>query len=148
MKNKMNQMKPDQIERFTQEMIGKMMPKHVQGIVDPQEMLKGFFPIPNNQPSEVANTLLKYSVFETHDYVYIRIEVEQEEWLKAIKIYYTSNQFIIEQIPTIDDKHTLTLPASVKKKGATASMKDGTLEIKLLKSTHMHYSEIDISQLK
>ena len=147
MKNKINQIKPDQIERFTQEMMGKMMPKHVQGMIDPQEMLNGFFPNTKNQPLEGSHSRLKVSVFETHDFVFIRIEIEKKEWLKAIKIYYTSNQMIIEHIPAFDDKQTITLPSPVKKKGASACFKEETLEIKLAKSTNTHYSEIDITEI-
>jgi HSP20 family molecular chaperone IbpA len=141
----MNQINPDQIQRFTQEMMGKMMPKHVQGMIDPQEMLKGFFSESKNVQPEKSKTPFKVSMFETHDFVYVRIEIEKDEWLKNIKIYYTGSQMIIEQIPAIEDRHPLPLPAAVKKKGATACFKDGILEIKLTKSNQIQYSEIDIT---
>jgi HSP20 family molecular chaperone IbpA len=144
-KSKMNSIKPDQIDRFTQEMMGKMMPKHVQGMIDPQEMLKGFFSQSKNEQPEKSKTPVNISTFETHDYVYVRIEIEQNDWLKDIKVFYTGNQMIIEQIPKIEDRHTLPLPASVKKKGATACFKDGILEIKLTKSNQVQYSEIDVT---
>jgi HSP20 family molecular chaperone IbpA len=148
MKNKLSQLKPEQIERFTQDIINKVMPKQAQGMVDPQDMLKSFFPANHNHSTSESSSTLQTTIFETHDFVYIRIFIEEKDWLNSIKIYFTSNQMIIEHIPTFEDKHTLSLPASVKKKGATASFQDGTLELKLAKSTHTHYSEIDVSELK
>jgi HSP20 family molecular chaperone IbpA len=147
MKKKMDQMKPEDIESFTRGMMGKMMPKQMHGMMNPEEMIKGFFPDSINQHSEQQHSTLQSSVFETHEYVFIRIVIESDEWLKDIKIYHTSNLMFIEQIPYLDDKHTITLPAIVKKKGATARYKDGTLEVKLPKSIDMQFSEIDVNDI-
>lgn len=144
-KNLMNQMKPEEIEKYVQEMMAKMMPQNMQGIMNPLSM-NSASPLAQN-PSGSQPSPLDSAVFETHNYVYVRLPIKKEEWLKEIKIYHTSNQMIIENIPDKNDKHTITLPAIVKKKGATAQHKDGMLEIKVPKSIDMQFSEIDITEL-
>lgn len=140
MKKVINQIKPDEMDKYTQELMGKMIPKHMEGMMNPQETFKGIFPNPFHHSS------LPYTIFDTHEYVFVRIIIKNEEWLNTMKLYYTANLMVIEHIPDFDDKHTLTLPAIVKKKGATVSFKDGTLEIKIPKSVDMQFCEIDISE--
>lgn len=145
MKQMMNGMKPEQLEKFTQEMMSKMMSSHMEGMTNPQDLFKNLFPETNFQSSSSPN--LKYSIFDTHEHVFVRINIQSEEWLNSMKICHTANQIIIEHIPNQDDKHSLTLPAIVKKKGATANYKDSVLEIKIPKSVDMQYSEIDVTEL-
>lgn len=145
-KKKINQMKPEEIEKFTHSMMTKIMPKQLHGMVNPQDMFSGFFPENENPPpSSYSDNSLNSTVFETHEHVYVRIRIESEEWLKAIKIYHTANLLIIEKVPFYENKHTITLPAVVKKKGATTRYKDGTLEIKIPKTIDMQFTEIDVS---
>lgn len=140
-------MKPEEINNYIQNMMGQMFPEHLQKMMNEQES-KHFFTGKEKQSSQSQSTSsLPSSVFETHDFVYVRIQIKNEEWLKAMRIYYTSNQMIIEHIPEYDDKHTIILPALVKKKGTTAQVKDNILEIKIPKSVDMQYSEIDITKM-
>ena len=67
--------------------------------------------------------------------------------LKELRIYHTPNQLMIEHIPEKDQKHSITLPAMVKKKGSSAKYKDGILEIKLIKSYDIQYSQIDVTEI-
>lgn len=89
---------------------------------------------------------LSETVFETHSHIYIRIPIPEEEWLKKMKIFHTSNQSIIQGIPNDEDKHVIPLPSLVRKKGAFAQYKDNILEIRLQKHTDMQFSEIDVSE--
>ncbi|NMD69995.1 Hsp20/alpha crystallin family protein [Bacillus sp. DNRA2] len=141
----MNGMNPEQMQQFTQDMMGKMMSKHMEGMSSPFDMMKGIFP--DNHFQAATTTQLNYSVFDTHEYVFVRITISNEEWLKTMKIYHTANQISVEHVPNLDDKHSLTLPAIVKKKGATANYKDGILEIKIPKIVELQYSEIDVTEL-
>lgn len=144
-KQMFNGMNQEQMQQFTQDMMGKMMSKHMDGVANPFEMMKNIFP---DYPDQTASsTPLKYSIFDTHEFVYVRITITNEEWLRTMKIYHTANQISVEQIPNPNDKHSLTLPAIVKKKGATANYKDGILEIKIPKSGDLQYSEIDVTEL-
>lgn len=90
---------------------------------------------------------LNAQVFETHAFIYIRIPIEEEDWLKKMKIFHTSNQSMIHGVPNNDDQHVISLPTLVRKKGTTVQYKDNVLEIRLQKQTEIPYSEIDISEL-
>ncbi|PKG23412.1 Hsp20/alpha crystallin family protein [Niallia nealsonii] len=146
-KSKMNGMKPADIQNYVQEMMDKMMPDSLQKM-NPQDMFKNITSANNSTPTNQAtNKLFNYVVFETHHHCFVRIPIADEAWLKNIKIYYTSNQVIIQHIPTEPDKHIITLPSVVRKKGSTATFKDNILEIKIQKSNEMSYSEIDVTEI-
>ncbi|MBT2662486.1 Hsp20/alpha crystallin family protein [Bacillus sp. ISL-45] len=138
------EMKPDEIENYVQQMMGKMLQPNMQGMLKPEEWLKGMQQQPPSEPAK-PNTGLKAEMFETHDFVFVRIPLKDEDLLKQMKLFYTSNQVIIEHIPDLSDKHTLVLPATVKRKGAAANYRDGVLELRLQKIVDMQYAEIDIS---
>jgi hypothetical protein len=138
-------MKPDEIENYVQQMMGKMLQPNMQGMLKPEEWLKGMQQQNSAEPVN-PNTGLKADMFETHDFVFVRIPLKDEALLKQMKLFYTSNQVIIEHIPDLSDKHTLVLPATVKRKGAAANYRDGVLELRLQKIVDMQYAEIDISK--
>ena len=145
MKETMQKMKPEQIDNYVQDIIGKIMPGNMKGMMNPQEMFNGFQSSPSQpQPSTGA---LNSNAFETHDFVFVRIPIKNEEWVKNLRIYHTSNQLIVEHIPLHEDKHIITLPAIVKKKGASANYKDSVLEIKIPKNIDMQFSQIDVTEI-
>lgn len=130
-------MKPEEMEKYMYEMMEKMMTKEN-------------FSMPNKKKDDHARKhekKIKWDVFETLDYIYVMIPIK-EHWLKHIKLYITSNQLIIKNIPQMGDKHKIILPAIVKKKGATAQVKDEMLEIKIQKDIDMQFSEIGIIERK
>jgi hypothetical protein len=139
------EMKPDEIENYVQQMMGKMLQPDMKGMLKPEEWLKGMQQ--QNSPDPVKGTArLNAEMFETHDFVFVRVPLKDEALLKQMKLLYTSNQVIIEHIPDMSDKHTLVLPATVKRKGAAANFRDGVLELRLHKIVDMQYAEIDISK--
>ena len=144
MKNMMQQMKPEEMEKYVQNIMGQMFPQKVQGMTNPANFMQGTHPF-HTQTAENSKEF-QSSVYETHDYVYVRVPIKKEEWLKEMKLYHTSNQMIIEHIPEFDDKHTIVLPALVKRKGSRASFKDGMLEIKIPKNVDLQFTEIDIDE--
>ena len=149
MQSKIKQMNPNEINQYIQNMMDKTFSSSFPHKMSSQEMMKDFdlFQHSYQQPSTTENTQnLKYSIFETHENIFVRIEIETEEWLKELRLYHTSTQLIIEHIPEIDDKHTIPLPSLVKKKGTTAHFKDGILEVKIVKNIDMQFSEVDITE--
>ncbi|MEH7124806.1 Hsp20/alpha crystallin family protein [Bacillus sp. JJ1532] len=147
MKNMMKQMKPDEIDKYVQNMMNQMFPQGMQGMMQPQSFMPGFQNDARQSPPSSSSSSLPSSVFETHDNVFVRIPIKNEQWLKDMRIYHTSNQMMIEHIPEFEDKSTIILPALVKKKGASAYFKDGMLEIKIPKNVDMQYSEIDVTEI-
>nr|WP_308435595.1 Hsp20/alpha crystallin family protein [Neobacillus kokaensis] len=138
-------MKPGEIDKYVQDIIGKALPDNMRGMMNPQEMFNAFQPSASQNSAPTGS--LNSSAFETHDYVYVRVPIKDEEWLKKLRLYHTSNQLILEHIPEHDDKHTITLPAIVKKKGAAANYKDGILEVKIPKNVDMQFSQIDVTEI-
>ena len=119
MKNKLHHMKPDEIDQFIKGIMGNVMPDQSgSGQMNPQEMVNQY----RSQPSQQATTL-QSTTFETHDSVFVRIPIKDEATLKNLQIYHTANQLMLENIPEKDQKHSITLPAMVKKKGSSAKFK-------------------------
>lgn len=140
---KLQRMKPDEVENYVNEMMGRMFPPEMQ------QMNFGMG-AKTQKSSPTSNKTgpnpLNEKVFETHDYVYVHIPIDNEKWLEEMKMYHTSNQLIIEHIPEWESKQIITLPAIVRKKGAKAAFKDRILEIKLLKNIDSQWSEINVSE--
>jgi len=128
------------VQSFIEKVFSEAMPENIQ------ETMKHGTPA-KERSHQTENHPLKAKIFETHSFIYIRIPIEEDDWLKKMKILHTSNQSMIHGVPNEDDKHVIPLPALVRKKGTTVQYKDDVLEIRLLKQTDMHYSEIDISEL-
>jgi len=145
MKESLQKMNPQEIDKYVQDIINNVLPNGMRGMMNPQEVFNGFQSSSSQQQTPAGP--LSSSAFETHDYVFVRIPIKDEEWIKKLKIYHTSNQLIVEHIPNPDDKHTITLPAIVKKKGATAYYKDGVLEVKIPKNVDLQFSQIDVTEI-
>lgn len=147
MGNVLQNLKPDEIEQYVKEIMDKMMPSNMRGMMNPQDLLSNF-QTPFGTQQTTANPLpLNSTTFETHDFVFVRIPIKNDNWVKKIRIYHTSNQLIAEGIPESEDAHTITLPAIVKKKGAVATYKEGILEIRIPKNIDMQYSQVDVSEI-
>ncbi|WP_413309420.1 Hsp20/alpha crystallin family protein [Bacillus sp. 1P10SD] len=143
MKDKMQKMKPEEIDNYVQDLLGKIMPSNMRGM-NPQDFFSG---VQSSVQQPTATGGLNSTAFETHDFVFVRIPIKNDEWIKNLRIYHTSNQLIVEHIPQHEDKHVITLPAIVKKKGATANYKDNMLEVKIPKNIDMQYSQIDVTEI-
>jgi HSP20 family molecular chaperone IbpA len=142
MKNKMQHMNPDEIDQFIKGILGNVMPSQAGSSPNPQDIVNHY----RKEPPHQANTL-KTTAFETHDCVFVRIPIKDETQLRELRIYHTPNQLIVENLPERDQKHSINLPAMVKKKGSSAKYKDGILEIRLIKSYDIHYSQIDVTEM-
>lgn len=126
-------MKPGDIQSYVNEMMRKF---NVTQFSDTTEN-------PSN-PSDTSD--LGSNVFETFDSVYIRLSLPKDVTLKHLRIYHTSNQAILENIHEKGDRKVIVLPCVVKKKGATAQVKDNILEIKIPRSDDLQFTEVSISE--
>ena len=150
MQDKLQRMKPEEINQFVQSMMNKMFQTSLPNMMNlnQDEFMKGFHPFQDiNGTSRNQSKKLQFSIFETHDDIFVRIVIESEEWLKALKLTHTSNLLIIEHIPEHEDSQKIPLPTLVKKKGTTAQYKDGMLEVKIPKNIDLQYSEVDITEI-
>lgn len=98
----------------------------------------------NKQSETTSHKSLNETVFETHDYIYIRIPISEDEIIDKIKIYYSLNKCMITGVFDNEQPYTIILPSTVKKKGATAIYRDHVLEIKIPKYSDWQFSEIDV----
>ena len=128
------------VQSFIDQVFSEVMPEKAQETTMNQETSNQKFQKSVQHP-------LNAKVFETHSYIYIRIPIDDEDWLKQMKIFHTSNQSMIHGVPNDEDEHIISLPALVRKKGTTVQFKDHVLEIRLQKQVDIPYSEIDISEL-
>ena len=149
MQAKLQQMKPEEINKFVQNTMNKMFQStspHSMNM-NPNEFMNGFHPFQTTQEPASANSKLNYSIFETNEDIFVRVVIESEEWLQSMKLTHTSNLLILEHIPEMDDTHKIPLPSLVKKKGTTAYYKEGMLEIKIPKNMDLQFSEVDITEI-
>ncbi|QQZ11148.1 Hsp20/alpha crystallin family protein [Heyndrickxia vini] len=161
--NIMKQINPQDIEKQVQNMLSQFMPGKWEGMFNHEDMLKRATSMfqqntdqnttnsetntaTQDQQPQSTPTEFDVSVFETFDDIYVRTPIKDEEWLKRVKIYHTSNQVIIENIPEVGQRHVITLPSLIKKKGTVAQYKDEMLEIKMTKNADMQFTEVDVAE--
>lgn len=136
-------MNPSDIQAYVSEMINRYIPPTWEN-TDPNFTSRPFQQ--KSKHEETQEKTLHADVFETFKHVYIRVGIPNEEQLKKIKIFHTSNQAILRNVLEDGDKHIITLPCLVKRKGAAAVAKDGILEIKIPKNIDMQYTEVDLTE--
>ena len=88
---------------------------------------------------------LHEEVFETHDYIFIRIPIRDPKAVKHIKVQFSHTKCTITGL--MDEVYEILLPKPVQKKGARAVYRDHILEIQLVRSFDWHLSEIAIDEL-
>ncbi|RLQ95396.1 Hsp20/alpha crystallin family protein [Falsibacillus albus] len=147
-KNVMKQMKPEEVEGYVEGMMSKLFPGQMQSMFNPDDLMKQMNPFFQQQKEQrpQASSSIDAQVFETFEDVYVRIPVKEDESISHMRVYHTSNQAIIENMPKLGDRHVVTLPSLVKKKGSYAQYKEGILEIKIPKSLDMQFTEVDVSE--
>lgn len=142
LKNIADKMNPADIQSYISEMIKKYVPPHMENSGAPFN----FQTTNNSPPNETEKQKFHVDVFETFDHIFIRIQLPDEETRKQLKIFHTTNQAIIENMPEPGKRHTIILPSLVKKKGASAMVKDLILEIKIPKMDDTQLTEVDVSE--
>ncbi|MCJ8006577.1 Hsp20/alpha crystallin family protein [Lederbergia wuyishanensis] len=100
----------------------------------------------NSTTTQPPNNGISAQVFETFDDVFVRVHLPENVTLSQLKIFHTSNQAIIENLQGDGSRQVITLPSLVKKKGASAQVKNQILEIKIPRSDDLQYTEITVSE--
>jgi HSP20 family molecular chaperone IbpA len=137
---------------FTQH-FNKMNPKEVENYI--QTVMKNVFggdfsqgfPF-QGEPSQNDNRVIsskppKPEIFETNDYVYVKLPVEMDD-VENIKIQHTNHQLIVNNYPKQSEQNKFMLPSPVKRKGTRARYVEGYLEIQFLRLHDHTISEVDI----
>lgn len=145
MKGMKQNMNPQEVDSYVQDMMKKMFPGGFESMMNANSTMGGATPQHTPHQSSEQSVSIPAHVFESFEDVYVRFELKDEGLMKKVKIFHTSNQAIIENIPSDGDRQVMTLPCLVKKKGASAHFRDGILEVKIPKSTDMQFTEIDVS---
>jgi HSP20 family molecular chaperone IbpA len=138
---------------FTQH-FNKMNPKEVENYI--QTVMKNVFggdfsqgfPF-QGEPSQNDNRVKsskppKPEIFETNDYVYVKLPVEMDD-VENIKIQHTNHQLIVNNYPKQSEQNKFMLPSPVKRKGTRARYVEGYLEIQFLRLHEHTISEVDIT---
>ncbi|XQY90255.1 hypothetical protein ACNRWW_11955 [Metabacillus sp. HB246100] len=133
---KVNKMQPQEVESYIQ---------HVMSSVFGDDFSKGF-PFQGHilNPSNEDHQKVNPTIFETEDYVYVRIP--KFETVEELKLHHTNYKLIIENFPKKHEKSEYMLPSPVKKKGAKASSGRDYIEIQFLKLKQYSTSEIQINE--
>jgi len=133
---KFSRLNPEDFQQFMNEIMNQFMPKNAESL------LNSFM---SNMNSSVPSIKHKEEVFETHDYVYVKIPLNQIKDIKNMKILHTPYQCMIENYHQPEYSYKVMLPTAVAKKGAKAVVKGDLLEIRFSKKKDWQYSEIEIT---
>lgn len=156
MKETMKGMNPGDVDQYVKGVMKQMFPSDWQGMQNPGDLMKNMTSMMNgNSQEEPRQEAVKQSkenipvnIFESLENIYIQLKITDEEWIKNLKVFHTSNQAILENIPSHGERQVITLPALVRKKGSSAQYKEGILEIRIPKSIDLQLTEIDVSERK
>ncbi|GER68247.1 hypothetical protein BpJC7_23890 [Weizmannia acidilactici] len=83
-------------------------------------------------------------VFETFDFIFIRVPIREKTWLSQLKILHTSHKAILKNIPEQGEERVIPLPSPVLRKGTAAKYRDGILEIRFIKKAENEITEVGI----
>lgn len=153
MQEMLEKVNPAEIQKFVHESISKAVPPTLPQQLGQMDFFNNAYRNDQGRDTEdskpfPADRKYKPKVFETHNEVYVQLDVKNTEKLKELKVFHTSSQLIIEGLPDKGEPLTLSLPAIVKKKESRARYKDGILEIKLIKWMDHSYTQIDIKGIE
>ncbi|MBS4199406.1 Hsp20/alpha crystallin family protein [Bacillus sp. FJAT-49732] len=137
------QLNPSDVHSYVNDMMKKLMKNTpMDNMVSPQMNNNNN----DNDHQQTSQNEITARVFETFDDVFVRLRLPENVSLSQLRIFHTSNQAIIENLQGDGAKQVITLPSLVKKKGATAQVKNQILEIKIPKSDDLQYTEITVSE--
>jgi HSP20 family molecular chaperone IbpA len=157
MKETMKNMNPQDVDQYVKGIMKQMFPNDWQGMQNPGDLMKNMSSMMNGmngsaygqsreEPAHAENERIPVNIFEALECIYIQIKISDDDVVKKMKVYHTSNQAILENIPAEGERQVITLPSLVKKKGSSAQYKEGILEIKIPKSIDLQFTEIDVSE--
>ncbi|MBS4209882.1 Hsp20/alpha crystallin family protein [Bacillus sp. FJAT-50079] len=127
------QMGPKDVHSYVNELIEKFIPQNLERYTQPADK------------ATEQNGQLQPTIFESLDDVYIKLSLSDNN-MTDIKISHTSNQVIVENILEAGKREYISLPCPVSKKGGSAKIEDGILQIKLPKNIDTQYTELTIKE--
>lgn len=128
------------LQKFMDQFTKQMIPSYLQSMLTEANQKQ------STGERETKETLNE-NIFETHDYIYIRIPIPDAKSLKKVKIRYSHNKCSISGLLDDNKVYEMILPKPVQKKGAKAVYREQILEIQLPKSIDWYMSEIEIDEL-
>ncbi|WP_409250967.1 Hsp20/alpha crystallin family protein [Bacillus sp. SCS-153A] len=154
MKDRLKNMNPQDVDQYVKSVMKEMFPQDWQGMQNPGDFMKNMgsmmdgttYERTSEETAGAAADRIPVNIFEALESIYIQLKIPDEDLVKNIKVFHTSNQAILENIPTAGERQVITLPSLVKKKGSSAQYKEGILEIKIPKSMDLQFTEIDVSE--
>ncbi|MBS4194398.1 Hsp20/alpha crystallin family protein [Lederbergia citri] len=136
------QLNPSDVNSYVNDMMKKLMNNTpMENMLSPQKNNTN-----NTNNTQKSKSEVSAQVFETFDDVYVRLHLPPNITLNHLKIFHTSNQVIVENLSEEGSRQIFTLPSLVKKKGATAQVKNQILEIKIPRNDDLQYTEITVSE--
>ncbi|OPA77870.1 molecular chaperone [Paenibacillus selenitireducens] len=79
------------------------------------------------------NNLIKHDIFQTHNFVFIKIAIPKHIRIRDLQVSVSQNQIRIEGLPE-NQHHIIKLPEIVKSQESKAKFKNGILQIKVRKN--------------
>jgi HSP20 family molecular chaperone IbpA len=148
-KKKYHQIKTSEIEGYVGDVLSKSIPKNMD-VLNGNDFFKQSFEFLQSfekKQQKKKKPQLQWNVFESLDYVYIQIPVQEAKHLLQMKITHSPTQTMIEGFPSNESKHVIHLPSIVKNQGSTAIYKNNLLEIKLPKDDKIKYTKINVRKI-
>jgi HSP20 family molecular chaperone IbpA len=111
-----------------------------------EEYLQGILgnALPDYVPAKSKAKQFHYEIFETLDYVIVRVILPSEH-KKNLRLLMDTNALLLSGEGEKTQK--ITLPCNGRYSGSTAVVKDNVLEIKIIKSNENSFKQLDINYL-
>jgi HSP20 family molecular chaperone IbpA len=105
------------------------------------DMVSESLPRPSKETNSRSKT--KSTIFETHDYIIVKVNLADNIEPEHVKIYHYANQLKLEGLS--NGSHTMVqLPAQGRYHGSKAIIRNGILEIRIPKETNETYRQIRV----
>ncbi len=99
-----------------------------------QQTLRSAFHKPEVRTKSAASPSLQSEVFETHNYILVKIKLPGSTHIDNVRVMVSSTQLKLTIIG-VDEPHLISLPKAVLSKSGKASYKDDVLQIRLRKQS-------------
>jgi len=124
-------LKPEDIQKYVMESVNQFMPDFLRG---------------GHQPSPQSRSEQDIQMFETHDFVIVRIPMRFDGSHRP-RLSMDSFHLYVRELSESNEELKLRLPCPIKPKYAKADYKDGVLEVRMLKQGPEPMREINIDEM-
>jgi HSP20 family protein len=134
-------------DQYLKSVLSSAMSQPLPDFIKNNDFFKQALQMSHTKTSE-GETALMYDIFQTHDSCIIQVKVPDRATLAHLKVSHSPFSCFIESNGKKKFHQEISLPSSVRKKGAKATYQNGLLEISLPKSSQCSLSEIPIHDLE